>query len=46
VLDKSLKDSNPTLYAHILEFARTNKLKICGDEDDTTPPDATDNKTA
>jgi hypothetical protein len=32
MLDKSLKDSNPTLYNHILEFARKNKLKICGEE--------------
>lgn len=32
VLDKSLKESNPTLYEHILEFARKNKLKICGEE--------------
>lgn len=29
VLDKSLKNTNPTLYEHILEFARKNKLKIC-----------------
>lgn len=33
VLDKSLKDSNPTLYEHILAFARQNKLKICGEEE-------------
>jgi hypothetical protein len=33
VLDKSLKESNPALYEHILEFARKNKLKICGEED-------------
>jgi len=33
VLDKSLKESNPALYNHILEFAKTNKLKICGEED-------------
>ncbi len=30
VLDPSLKDSHPALYEHILEFARKNKLKICG----------------
>lgn len=35
VLDKSLKDSNPTLYEYILSFARQNKLKICGEENDT-----------
>lgn len=33
MLDKSLKESNPSLYEHILDFARTNKLKICGEED-------------
>ncbi len=32
VLDKALKESNPALYEHILEFARKNKLKICGEE--------------
>lgn len=32
VLDKSLKESNPKLYEHILEFARKNNLKICGEE--------------
>src|SRR5205807_1705894 len=35
VLDKALKDTNPALYEHILEFARTNKLKICGEESST-----------
>lgn len=34
VVDKSLKESNPELYEHILEFARKNKLKICGEEDE------------
>ena len=33
VLDKSLKETNPALYDHILDFARKNKLKICGEED-------------
>lgn len=32
ILDKRLKQSNPELYQSILEFARTNKLKICKDE--------------
>lgn len=32
LVDKSLKDSNPDLYEHILEFAHKNKLKICDDE--------------
>jgi hypothetical protein len=34
VLDKSLKESNPALYHHILEFAHSNKLKICGEENE------------
>lgn len=36
VLDKSLKDKNPALYDYILDFARKNNLKICGEE---SPPD-------
>lgn len=32
VLDKALKESHPTLYEHILQFARENNLKICGEE--------------
>jgi hypothetical protein len=32
LLDKALKESNPALYEYILEFARKNKLKICGEE--------------
>ena len=38
ILDKALKESNPALYEHILEFARQNKLKICR-EDDTKASD-------
>lgn len=34
VLDPALKDSNPKLYQHILDFAKANKLKICGEEED------------
>lgn len=33
VLDKSLKITHPALYEQIMEFARTNKLRICGEED-------------
>jgi len=33
VLDPALKDSNPKLYQHILDFAKANKLKICDDEE-------------
>ena len=28
ILDPSLKESNPTLYASIMEFVKTNKLKM------------------
>lgn len=28
VLDPALKESNPTLYEHILDFAKDNKLKV------------------
>lgn len=34
LLDPALKTTNPTLYHSILEFARTNNLKICRDEDE------------
>ncbi|ODN43256.1 DUF3579 domain-containing protein [Piscirickettsia litoralis] len=34
ILDESLKESNPELYRYILEFAETNRLKICPAEDD------------
>lgn len=33
MLDPELKNTNPELYESILEFARTNKLKICDEED-------------
>lgn len=33
VLDPSLEQSNPELYEHILDFAKRNKLKICGEDD-------------
>lgn len=32
VLDHKLKQSNPKLYESIMEFARTNNLKICQDD--------------
>ncbi len=32
LLDPALEKSNPALYQSILDFAKTNKLKIC-DED-------------
>lgn len=33
VLDPKLKQSNPELFQSIINFARTNKLKICNEED-------------
>lgn len=34
VLDPKLKKSNPALYDSILQFAKTNKLKICDEKAD------------
>lgn len=34
MLDPSLKESDPALYQSILDFAKTNKLKICGEEEE------------
>ena len=33
LLDPALKNTNPNLYQSILEFAKANNLKICGEED-------------
>ena len=33
LLDPALKKSNPELYQSILNFAQSNKLKICDEED-------------
>ena len=33
VLDPKLKETNPNLYESILEFARTNHLKICNEDE-------------
>ncbi len=43
MLDKSLKQSNPALYEHILDFARKNKLKICGEEDNNNNDNGKEN---
>ena len=32
LLDPQLKDSNPELYQSILDFAKKNHLKICGED--------------
>ncbi len=34
LLDPRLKESSPQVYHAILDFAKTNNLKICGQEDD------------
>ena len=41
LLDPKLKQSNPSLYNSILEFAKNNHLKIC-DEDDPEDDQASD----
>lgn len=33
VLDPKLKESNPSLYQSILDFAKNNNLKICGENE-------------
>lgn len=33
ILDPALKEQNPELYEHILDFAASNKLKICTEDD-------------
>ena len=33
LLDPKLKESSPQVYKAIIDFAKTNHLKICGEED-------------
>ncbi|AHE66358.1 DUF3579 domain-containing protein [Legionella oakridgensis] len=33
LLDPKLKDSSPQIYQAILDFAKANNLKICGEEE-------------
>lgn len=33
LLDPKLKESSPEIYQAILDFAKTNHLKICGEEE-------------
>ncbi len=35
LLDKKLKESSPQVYQSIIDFARANDLKICGEDDDS-----------
>ncbi len=32
VIDLALKEINPELYSYIMQFARTNRLKVTGDK--------------
>lgn len=36
LLDPKLKESSPQVYQSILDFAKANHLKICGEEDEST----------
>lgn len=40
VLDPKLKESNPELYQSILQFAKSNQLKICREEEETDLPNS------
>ncbi len=33
LLDPKLKETSPLVYQSILDFARTNNLRICGEDD-------------
>lgn len=33
LLDPALKESSPQIYQAIMDFAKANQLKICGEED-------------
>ena len=35
LLDPKLKESSPQVYQSILDFAKANHLKICGEEENT-----------
>src|SRR3990167_6484168 len=34
LLDPKLKETSPQIYQSILDFAKTNHLKICGEKED------------
>lgn len=40
LLDPKLKESSPQMYQAILDFAKSNNLKICSEDDE--PTDTTD----
>lgn len=37
ILDPKLKESSPQIYQSILDFAKANHLKICGNEPESEP---------
>ncbi len=43
VLDPNLKESNPDLYQSILDFAKSNQLKICNEDDQANDDKPQDN---
>lgn len=42
VLDPQLKETNPTLYEHVLDFAKDNKLKVGEKEEENHHSDEGD----
>jgi len=44
ILDPSLQETNPALYNYIRDFAKKNKLRICGDDDDETETQQNDDE--
>src|SRR5579871_2818763 len=36
LLDPTLRETNPALYQHIMDFAKANKLKICNEDEEST----------
>jgi hypothetical protein len=37
VLDPKLKETSPQIYQSIIEFAQSNNLKICGEDEQEAP---------
>ena len=33
LIDERLKETNPELYKYLMDFAKKNKLKLCGEDD-------------
>ena len=41
LLDPKLKESSPQVYQSILDFAKANQLKICGEKEEDSEDSAT-----